>query len=182
MNVNDLTGLLEAVLYVSGDPLPIEDIANELGISILEMHAVINNLYMQYDMESRGLSIRRINDSVQLITKSEYAESIKNILAPLQIQKLSHSAMETLSIIAYKQPVTRGDIEQIRRVKCDYSVRALVKKDLIKVIGKKDVLGHPSLYVTTDFFLQTFGISDLSELPTMDKYSLDDEDEEESIK
>ena len=110
---------------------------------------------------------------MQLGTRSDYAPYIEKLLQPVQKQTLSQAVMETLAVIAYKQPVTRAEIEAVRGVKCDYSVQALMNKRLICEVGRKETIGRPILYGTTDEFLRHFGISSLAELPTVDFSAID---------
>ena len=105
---------------------------------------------------------------MQLATRPDYAPYVEKLLQPVQKQSLSQAVMETLAVIAYKQPVTKAEIEQIRGVKCDYSVQSLVSKGLIEEVGRKETLGRPILYGTTDAFLRHFCLSSLSELPEID--------------
>ena len=110
---------------------------------------------------------------MQLTTRPDYAPYIERLLQPIQKQSLSQAAMETLSIIAYRQPVTKAEIEAVRGVKCDYSVASLVNKELICEVGRRESLGRPILYGTTPKFLQHFGIESLEELPPMKLEAVD---------
>ena len=114
-----------------------------------------------------GLSIRRFGGKAQLATKADFAPYIERVLQPIQRRSLSQSALETLSIIAYKQPVTRMEIEAIRGVGSDYAIQSLVSKRMAREVGRKDTLGRPILYGTTEQFLSHFGLRDLKELPAI---------------
>ncbi|MEG0935789.1 MAG: SMC-Scp complex subunit ScpB, partial [Clostridia bacterium] len=111
------------------------------------------------------LRLNHYGDCVQLSICPDYAPYVERLLQPIQQQSLSQAAMETLSIIAYRQPVTKSDIEKVRGVKCDYSVQSLVGKGLIEEVGRRETLGRPILYATTDAFLRHFGIETLDQLP-----------------
>ena len=110
----------------------------------------------------------RFGNSVQLTTRADYAPYVERLLQPVQKQSLSQAALETLAVVAYKQPVTRSEVEAIRGVKCDYSIQSLVQKRLIQDVGRKEALGRPILYATTPEFLQHFCIGSLAELPPVD--------------
>lgn len=120
-----------------------------------------------FDTQKRGIAVKRYGDHLRLETRAEYAPFVERMLQPVQRQSLSQTAMETLAVIAYRQPTTKGEVEQVRGVKCDYSVQSLLQKGLIKEVGRKEALGRPILYATTDKFLEHFGISDIRELPPL---------------
>lgn len=163
----NLKGRVEAVLYVAGEPIRVEELAKALDVTVKELETCLNELRDEYDFAQRGFMLRRFGHQVQLATRPLYAPDVVHLLQPVQKQSLSQAVMETLAVVAYKQPVTRAEIEQVRGVKCDYSVQSLVNKGLIAEVGRKDALGRPILYGTTDMFLQHFGISSLNELPPM---------------
>ena len=119
------------------------------------------------DNDLRGITVKRYGDHIRLETRPEYAPYVERMLQPVQRQSLSQTAMETLAVIAYRQPTTKAEVEQVRGVKCDYSVQSLLQKGLIKEVGRKEALGRPILYATTDRFLEHFGISDIRELPPL---------------
>ena len=156
---------MEALLFVSGEPVAVSDLAHALDLTAGEMEKVLDDLSLQYDAEMRGLRLNRYGGQVQLSTRPEYAQYIENLLQPVQKQALSQAVMETLSIIAYRQPVTKGEIEAIRGVKCDYSVQMLTNRGLIQEAGRREGLGRPILYATTDAFLRHFDIESLEQLP-----------------
>ena len=120
------------------------------------------------ELDRRGLRLLRFGAHVQLATRPDYAPYVEKLLQPVQKQSLSQAVMETLAVIAYRQPVTKAEIEQIRGVKCDYSVQSLTAKGLIEEVGRKETLGRPILYGTTDAFLRHFCISSVAELPEID--------------
>ena len=165
MEPNEIPQILEAILFVAGEPVAVADLAQALEVSEMEiMHAVEE---LQRECERRGVTIHRYGDHLRMETRSEYAPYVERLLQPVQRQTLSQTAMETLAVIAYRQPVTKGEVEQVRGVKCDYSVQSLLHKGLIREAGRKEALGRPILYATTDRFLEHFGISDIRELPPL---------------
>lgn len=157
--------IIESILFVAGDPIKVTELSKALNISVVEVESSIEYLKDYYEKNDRGIRLKVFNDNVQLTTSDNYSVYINRVLQPIQKQNITDKTMETLAIIAYKQPITKNEIEQIRGVKCDYSIQSLLAKDLVKIVGKKDTVGNPSLYSTTDKFLSHFGISSLSELP-----------------
>lgn len=168
MEQNEVIGAIEAILFVAGEPVEEEALRMALEITQLELTRALDALISRNEFERRGIRLLRFGHSVQLSTRPEYAPYIERLLQPVQRQNLTQAAMETLAVIAYRQPATRGDVEAIRGVKCDYSVQSLLQKGLIAEAGKRDTLGRPTLFVTTDTFLRHFGISTLEELPEID--------------
>ena len=166
--MKDLCAVIEAILFVSGDPVRVEDLAHSMNLTAMEMEAALSELADHLSLESHGLQLNRSGGEVFLSIRPQYATQVEAFLQPLEKRPLSQAVLETLSIIAYRQPVTKGDIEQVRGVKCDYSVQALLAKGLIEEAGRREALGRPILYRTTDAFLRHFGISTLEELPQVD--------------
>ena len=160
-------GALEAILFVAGEAVALEDVARALEMTVLECDAWIEKMAQLYTQEQRGVEIVRIEDKVQFATARRYADAVQAALKPLSEKTLSKSVLETLSIVAYKQPVTRSEIENIRGVSADYSLRTLLQRRLIEPVGRKEVVGRPMMYGTTDEFMRHFGLSTLSELPPL---------------
>ena len=177
MEIREACRAIEAILFVSGDAVEIRDIAQALEVTEMEALSAAEALQKEYDELPRGIRVSRYGDHLKLETRTEYAPYVERLLQPVQRQSLSQSAMETLAVIAYRQPVTRLDIEEIRGVKCDYSVQSLLNKGLIKNVGRKEALGRPFLYATTDFFLEHFGITDIRELPPLPEAKPDNDSE-----
>ncbi len=150
-----------------GEPVLVTELSKALSVDVKKLNKALKELKDEYDFQQRGFSLRFFGSHVQLTTRELYSEDVVHLLQPVQRQTLSQAMMETLAVVAYKQPVTKADIEQIRGVKCDYSVATLVNKGLICEVGRKETLGRPILYGTTDIFLQHFGIASLEELPPM---------------
>ncbi len=162
-----LAGRIEAILFVAGEAVRVEELAKALDVPLKDVEAEIVKLKDEYDFQQRGFTLKRFGHQVQLATRALYAADVVHLLQPVQKQSLTQAAMETLAVVAYKQPVTRAEVEQVRGVKCDYSLQSLVNKELIMEVGRKDTLGRPILYGTTENFLAHFGISNLEELPPM---------------
>lgn len=173
-----LKGRIEAILFVAGEAVSLKDLSNSLKISEKALKKELDEISSEYDYEQRGFMLKRFGDKVQLATRPLYAGDIVRLLQPVQQQSLSQAAMETLAVVAYKQPVTRAEVEQIRGVKCDYSLQSLMIKGMIQEAGRKDTIGRPILYATTDLFLSHFGISSLDDLPPLPEKESNSQEEE----
>ena len=156
------TAALEALLFAAGEPLTKEKIAELMELGVIEVSNLLRQL--NKDLSNHGIILREVADGYQLSTRPEYFEIVER-LATIVNSKLSTSMMETLSIIAFMQPVTRVDIEEMRGVKVDRILTRLIEFDLIEEVGRKQVLGRPILYGTTENFLRTFGLKSLNDLP-----------------
>lgn len=165
MRNDRLCGIIESILFVCGDALSIDDLANALGHGVDAVAQAVEDLEQLCQESHRGVQVKRFSDKVQLVSKAEYATYVERVLQPVQKQSLSQSALETLVIVAYRQPITRQEVEAIRGVKCDYSLSSLAQKGLIMDAGRKETLGRPILYATTDAFLSHFGLTSLKDLP-----------------
>ncbi|MBQ6595815.1 MAG: SMC-Scp complex subunit ScpB [Clostridia bacterium] len=161
--------IIEAILFVAGDPVRIDALAHAMQLTRSEMEEQLDVFAEKLIMERRGIQLNRSGETVFLSIRPEYAPQVDAFLQPLRRRPLSQAVLETLSIIAYRQPCTRGDIEAIRGVKSDYSVQFLLDRKLIEECGQRDTLGRPVLYRTTDAFLQHFGLEALSDLPRMEE-------------
>ena len=168
LELTERVGIVEAILFVTGNAVEKKEICRALEIDAGALEETLDALESGYDFDRRGLRLLRFGEHVQLATRPDYAPYVEKLLQPVQKQSLSQAIMETLAVIAYRQPVTKAEIELVRGVKCDYSVQSLVAKGLIEEVGRKDALGKPILYGTTDSFLRHFCISSLSELPQID--------------
>ena len=167
MNEEIIAGALESILFMAGDAVEMADIAAALEIGMDQLDDIVARMMEKRRQERSGLQIMRVDTKLQMCTTPEYSPYIETVLAPVRKSRLSQSMIETLSIIAYKQPITRFEIEQIRGVKSSYSVAALMEKGLILRAGRKKSLGNPMLYVTSDEFLRHFGLHSLDELPEL---------------
>ena len=156
---------LESMLYVWGEPLSIKAASDVLGIEYDQVKELLIELKDEYENDGRGIRIRQINRSFQMITPAENAIFIKRLCTPVKSSKLSQAALEVLAIIAYKQPVTKAEIEAIRGVRADRVVEGLVKRNLVAEKGRSEGIGRPIIYGTTDVFLKQFGFASISELP-----------------
>lgn len=163
--MNDIKEIIKALLFAWGDPLDIKTISDICKVDIDEIERAIEELRSEMDSSNDGLKIIRMNSSYQLISRDIYFDYVKKLLSEKPKNNLSNASIETLSIIAYKQPVTKMQIEKIRSVKSDGPVNTLLDRGLIEEVGRLDTPGKPILYGTSDIFLRSFGIEDLSELP-----------------
>lgn len=163
--MNDIKEIIKALLFAWGDPLDIKTISDICKLDIEEIERAMEDLRSEMDLSNDGLKIIRMNSSYQLISRDIYFDYVKKLLSEKPKNNLSNASIETLSIIAYKQPVTKMQIEKIRSVKSDGPVNTLLDRGLIEEVGRLDTPGKPILYGTSDIFLRSFGIEDLSELP-----------------
>ena len=159
---------LESMMFVWGEPLDCKSAADVFNMDKKEIYPLFKELQEEYEQEGRGIVIREINKAFQFVTREHNADYIERLCTPVKAKKLSQSALEVLAIIAYKQPVTKGEIEAIRGIKCDRVVDGLQKKELVEEKGRSNAIGRPILYGTTDTFLKNFGFSSLKELPEID--------------
>jgi len=159
---------IESMMFVWGQPLDIKQVADIFNVDKKEIYDCCKELQQEYEQEGRGIVIREVNKSFQFVTRKENLDYIERLCTPVKYRKLSQSALEVLAIVAYKQPVTKGEIEAIRGIKCDRVIEGLSKKNLVAEIGRSDAVGRPILYGTTDEFLKQFGFETLKELPTIE--------------
>ena len=171
----NLKGRIEAILFVAGEAVTVKELARALQTDEKSVRAELNAIRDEYDYDQRGFLLKRFGDKVQLATRPLYAQDVLRLLQPVQQQSLSQAAMETLAVVAYKQPVTRAEVEQVRGVKCDYSLQSLINKGLIKETGRKDTIGRPILFGTTDEFLSHFGLEGLEYLPPLPETTVEAE-------
>ena len=165
MEIREIQAIIEGVLFAAGDAVELERLADIVDVDKRSLREILQKMIDNYNFERRGIHIIRMEDSYQMCTRSEYFEYISRLAEPPRKQNLSNAALEVLSIVAYKQPVTRSSIEHIRGVNCDYIVNRLIERNFIEEKGRLDAPGKPILFGTTQHFLRTFGVSDLGELP-----------------
>ncbi len=165
MEIREIQAIIEGVLFAAGDAVELERLADIVDVDKRSLREILQKMMDSYNYERRGIHIIRMDDSYQLCTRGEYFEYISRLAEPPRKQNLSNAALEVLSIVAYKQPVTRSSIEHIRGVNCDYIVNRLIERNFIEEKGRLDAPGKPILFGTTQHFLRTFGLADLSELP-----------------
>lgn len=167
MEEREKKSILEIILFLSGEPITISMLKEVTQLPETEIKRLIQELIVQYREGNRGLLIVEIANGYQMVTNPEFAEWVRKFKSTQFASRLSMPALETLAIIAYKQPIIKAEIEQIRGVSSDSAIKTLLERRLIKVMGRKDVPGRPFLYGTTREFLQYFGLKDLTELPTL---------------
>ncbi len=176
---SDIKSAIESMLFVSGEPLPLRELSNNLELKEKNVEEILNEMANEYEDKSRGIRLISINGAYQLVTKSENSDFVQKLLKKNKKHSLSQASIESLAIIAYKQPITRIDIDEIRGVKSESAIARLIERGLIKDIGRLEVPGRPILYGTTDEFLRQFGLQTIKELPSLDLYS--DEETQSSI-
>lgn len=165
MTQNELFSIIECILFVAGEPVPIVQLQEALALTKLQMQPLLAEMEQKYREEGRGIQLFITDDAVQMMSNREYISYVEAVLQPIETKSFSKSVLETLSIVAYKQPVTRSEIEAIRGVRCEYSVAQLLKQGLICEVGRKNTVGRPVLLGTTDVFLREFGLHSIYELP-----------------
>lgn len=167
MDKREIKSIIEALLFTWGDPLTLKDIASIIEISKEDAYSIITEMIEEFNYNRRGIQIIQFNDKFQLSTRPEHHEWISKLYTPKTNKSLSNAALETLSIIAYKQPITKTEIEALRGVKCDKALNTLIEKKLVKEVGRLEKVGRPILYGTTDDFLLQFGLKTINELPEL---------------
>lgn len=171
MNIDKIAGVIESILFVASEPLNVKDCqrifseTGEVGVSIKDVKMAFDKLEKKYQKKDSGLALLNIEDNYQLISRIENNVYVERILVKKRKKSLSQAAFEVLSIIAYKQPITKIEIEEIRGVKSDSAISNLVESDLIYESGRLDKIGKPILYSTTEKFLVEFGLKSLKDLP-----------------
>ena len=159
---------LESMMFTWGELLPVKTAAEVFNIHWKEVYECFKELEAEYEQEGRGIRIREVNKAFQFVTCADNSDFVERLCTPVKQKRLSQSALEVLAIIAYRQPVTRGEIEAVRGIKCDRVIEGLEKKELIEEVGRSAGIGRPILYGTTDIFLKHFGFKDIKELPDID--------------
>ncbi|MBQ9187735.1 MAG: SMC-Scp complex subunit ScpB [Clostridia bacterium] len=160
--------IIECMLFVAGEPVLLTELARALDTETETVKQLLWDMETTYRDEGRGILLHLTDETAQLLSNRAYIEYVERLMQPVQKKSVSQSMLETLAIVAYRQPVTRAEIESVRGVRCEYAVAQLQKLNLIQAIGRKDVIGKPMLYATTDDFLRKFGLHNLSELPPID--------------
>lgn len=163
----DYSKQIEAIVFVSGKSIEVKDIAEKLGVSQKIVLENVKTLQKRY-CDDCGIHLLLFNNKLQFCSNPNYSQSVESVLNPIKERELTKTMLEVASIIAYKQPITKSEIEEIRGVNSDYAVGILSENNLIEVKGRKDAVGKPLLFGTTDEFLKRFQISDLSDLPDYD--------------
>ncbi len=162
--------VLEGLLFIKGDEgISLKEITNLLDVTEKTAQELLNKLQKEYEKEDRGLRISFLADTFKLTTKKEHNEYYKKLVNSESNNTLSEAALETLAVIAYNEPITRVKIDEIRGISSAFMLRKLVAKDLVKPCGKSDLPGHPTLYKTTNEFLDYFGLATLADLPKLEE-------------
>ena len=162
--MDNLENILESILFVNGDAVDISDITSKIDVTKSEINKAIGKLKNKYN-ENSGIVLLCFNNKLQLASSSKYQDQVASVLNPIRQRNLSKATLETASIVAYKQPVTRLEIEEIRGVSSDYAINILLEHNLIEIVGRKDTVGKPVLFGTTDEFLKRFNLQSIDELP-----------------
>lgn len=173
MNQDRMTGALEAVLFAAGEPVSVAELAQIMQLEKPQVWELLTALQKAYEAETRGLMLRETAGGWQLVTKPVFYNLLLSLTQKKEI-KLTNAAMETLAIVAFRQPVTRAEMEAIRGVKVDRVLNTLLDLGLVAEAGRKKALGNPILYATTEKFLTTFGLNSLKELPLVETTTEDE--------
>lgn len=176
MRREEIKCIIEAVMFAYGDPISIKELNSIINeeLSSKEIEIMLNNLIKEYEENDRGIQIIKLEDRYQMCTNPKYANFVSKIVEPQKKRSLSQATLETLTIIAYKQPVTKVEIENIRGVKCDKAISTLYENNLIEEAGRLEKIGRPIIYKTTNEFLKVLEIEKVEDLPSLDKFDLAD--------
>lgn len=169
MDNKEIKSIIESLLFTWGDPLDLKDISSILEIEESELSLIIKELMDDFDYNRRGLRIIKINNSYQIGTRPEHYQWIKKLSLASANKNLSNAALETLSIVAYRQPIIKADIEAIRGVKCDRVLQTLIDRKMVIEVGRLERTGRPILYGTTEEFLRSFGLENIENLPSLNE-------------
>ncbi len=169
--LTELKASVEALLFVSTSPLSLERIAEACEMPLDTTKEAVESLVLEYDEPGRGMHVHYVDGGYLFLTRPEYDEAIRRLRDDddRRLPNLSRAALEVLAVVAYKQPVTRAEIDSIRGVSSDSALRTLIERGLVEEAGKKEVIGRPTLFATTSLFLQKFGLGSLEELPVLEK-------------
>lgn len=175
----DLKGIFEAILFMSNEPVSLSFFVKQLGVDPTQSKIILDSLVDEYQERGGGIKLVEISNGYQFVTNERYADQLIRIMGCKRRQRLTRGMMETLAIIAYKQPVVLAEIDELRGVSSRMMVANLIKKNLVKPVGRKDLPGRPLSYGTTDDFLRYFGLNKLSDLPKLSEireFNLDEEE------
>ncbi len=163
-----LTNIIEAIVFASGEPVPVKYIVEKLGCSLKDVNACIDELKQIYTGEC-GIQILAFNGKLQFASNPQYKEQVQAVITPIKEKEFTRTILECAAIIAYKQPITKSELEDIRQVSADYAIQTLLDLGMIYPCGRKDTVGKPILYATTDNFLKRFKLNSIDELPDYDE-------------
>lgn len=165
--MNNLTNTIEAVIFASGEAVPVKYIVEKLGCSVKDVNACVDELKNKYNEDS-GIQLLTFNGKLQFASNPKYKEPVSEVLTPIKEKEFTKTILECAAIIAYKQPITKPELEEIRQVSCDYAIHTLLELEMIVPCGRKDAVGKPILYATTDNFLKRFKLNSIDDLPDYD--------------
>lgn len=174
MNRIKAKSVIEAILFTMGESVEVSKLAEVIEENVKTTKSILKEMEEEYQADSRGIFLNWFDDAVQLSTKAETYEYLIKIAKAPRKMTLSDTVMETLSIVAYRQPVTRAEIEKVRGVSCDHAINKLLEYDLITELGRLDAPGRPLLFGTTEQFLRCFGVKSLEELPELNPVQLEE--------
>ncbi len=166
--MDNLTNIIEAVIFASGEAVPVKYIIEKLGCTLKEVNKCVDELKEKYTGTS-GIYLLTFNGKLQFATNPEYKKPVSDVLTPIKEKEFTKTILECAAIIAYKQPITKPELEDIRQVSCDYAIHTLLELEMIVPCGRKDAVGKPILYATTDNFLKRFKLNSINELPDYDE-------------
>lgn len=166
--MDNLENVIESVLFVAGEPVPISDLCFKFNVKQKEIETAAKKLQEKYN-EKSGIKLLCFNNKLQFASNPDYVDYVTLILNPIRQRNLTKATLETIAIVAYKQPITRMEIEEVRGVNSDYAINILLEHKLIEIVGRKDTVGKPALFGTTDEFLKRFDISSINDLPDYDE-------------
>ena len=174
MNATEIQSAIEAVVFAAKSPVEVKDLAAAFNILESEVEGILKAIEDRHMVDESGFMLCNTAGGFIFRTKPQWADYVESVCQRERVQPLSTAAIETLAIIAYKQPVTKAEIEKIRGVKCDHAINKLVEYELVKELGRLDAPGRPILLGTTEEFLRCFGVQGLEELPAVDPVRLED--------
>lgn len=166
--MNNLTNIIEAIIFASGEAVPVKFIVEKLGCSVKDVNKCVDELKEKYN-ENSGIQILVFNGKLQFASNPKYKQQISEVLIPIKEKEFTKTILECAAIIAYKQPITKPELEDIRQVSCDYAIHTLLELEMIVACGRKDAVGKPIMYATTDNFLKRFKLNSIDELPDYDE-------------
>lgn len=166
--MENLTNIIEAIVFASGEAVPVKFIIEKLDCSLKEVNASISELKEKYSEES-GIHLLTFNGKLQFATNPKYKNPVSDVITPIKEKEFTKTILECAALIAYKQPITKPELEEIRQVSCDYAIHTLLELEMIVPCGRKDAVGKPILYATTDNFLKRFKLNSIEELPDYDE-------------